>query len=106
MSKPAFTRLTTLFLLEVTLLLTVPAREAPARHTEPRAKKPPAALSKADAATQARLSAAYAQLPLSFEANQGQSDPRVKFLSRGKSYSLFLTSTEAMLTLRTPESTN
>jgi len=41
-------------------------------------------------------------VPLSFEANQGQSDSRVKFLSRGDGYSLFLTSNEAVFMLRTP----
>jgi hypothetical protein len=38
-------------------------------------------------------------LPLSFEANRGQTDPRVKFLSRGNGYSLFLTDSAAVLTL-------
>ena len=42
----------------------------------------------------------YAQLPLSFEANQGQADRRVKFLSRGDGYALFLTSHDAVLALR------
>jgi len=42
----------------------------------------------------------YGKLPLAFEANQGQSNPQVKFLSRGAGYSLFLTSDEAVLTLR------
>lgn len=39
-----------------------------------------------------------------FEANQGQTDPRVKFLSRGHGYGLFLTTDEAVLNLnaRTP----
>ena len=41
----------------------------------------------------------YARLPLSFEANLGQTDPRVKFLSRGGGYTLFLTKSEAALTL-------
>ena len=54
----------------------------------------------ADAATQARLTAAYGQLPLSFEANQGQTDSRVNFLSRGAGYSLFLTPTKAVLSLK------
>ena len=49
--------------------------------------------------SQARLLEAYGKLPLSFEINQGQMDPRVKFLSRGSGYSLFLTSNEAVLTL-------
>jgi len=45
----------------------------------------------------------YGNLPLSFEPNLGQTDGRVKFLSRGSGYSLFLTSTEAVLALREPE---
>jgi len=45
---------------------------------------------------------AYGKLPLSFEVNQGQADPRVRFLSRGKGYNLFLTSTESVLTLQVP----
>ncbi|MBV8135874.1 MAG: SBBP repeat-containing protein [Deltaproteobacteria bacterium] len=50
----------------------------------------------------ARVRQLYGQLPLSFELNQGQSDPRVKFLSRGQGYTLFLTATEAVLSLRAP----
>jgi Domain of unknown function DUF11/Beta-propeller repeat len=41
-----------------------------------------------------------AQLPLSFEPNQGQTDPQVKFLARGAGYGVFLTSDQAVLTLR------
>ncbi len=37
------------------------------------------------------------QLPLIFEPNQGQADPRVKFLARGTGYSLYLDTTGAML---------
>jgi len=46
---------------------------------------------------------AYGHLPLSFEANQGQTDRRVKFLSRGSGYSLFLTGDEAVLALKKSE---
>jgi hypothetical protein len=46
--------------------------------------------------------AALLAMPLSFEANQGQTDSQVKFLSRGDGYSLFLTSHEAVFTLRPP----
>ena len=42
----------------------------------------------------------YSTLPLSFEANQGQTDWQAQFLSRGKGYTLFLTPTEAVLALR------
>src|SRR6266404_5104641 len=43
-----------------------------------------------------------AKLPMSFEANQGQTDSQVKFLSRGRGYTLFLTSTQAVLSLHRP----
>ncbi len=39
------------------------------------------------------------QVPLSFEANQGQADRSVKFLSRGDGYALFLTSQDAVFQL-------
>jgi len=47
-----------------------------------------------------QIVANYGKLPLSFEANQGQVDSEVKFLSRGRGYTLFLTGTEAVLQLR------
>ncbi len=52
-----------------------------------------------DASTKARVNEAYGQMPMSFEANQGQTDGQVKFLSRGSGYNLFLTEKEAVLTL-------
>jgi len=42
----------------------------------------------------------FAGLPMSFESNQGQTNPEVKFLSRGKGYTLFLTGSEAVLALQ------
>jgi hypothetical protein len=48
------------------------------------------------------LASAYGHIPLSFEANQGQTDPAVQFLSRGSGYALFLTSQEAVLSLSKP----
>src|SRR5690348_12715250 len=44
----------------------------------------------------------YGDLPLVFEPNQGQSDAPVRFLSRGNGYSLFLTDTEAVLSIVRP----
>ncbi len=38
-------------------------------------------------------------MPLRFESNRGQTDSRVQFISRGQGYTLFLTSSEAVLTL-------
>src|SRR5260370_41952393 len=40
------------------------------------------------------------RLPLTFEPNVGQADGRVKFLARGDGYTLWLTTTEAVLQLR------
>ena len=47
-------------------------------------------------AADARARAAYGHLPLSFEANKGQTDPRVLFLTRGHGYGLYLTADGAV----------
>jgi len=39
----------------------------------------------------------YGKLPLSFEENRGQTDPQVRYLTRGSGYSLFLTRRDAVL---------
>jgi len=46
------------------------------------------------------VSQAFAQLPLRFEVNQGQTNSQVKFLARGSRYELFLTQQEAVLGLQ------
>jgi hypothetical protein len=48
----------------------------------------------------ARVQAAYGQLPLSFESNIGQANPATNFLARGHGFSLCLDPTVALLTLR------
>jgi hypothetical protein len=45
------------------------------------------------------VAAAFSALPLQFEANRGQTDRRVLFLSRGPGYALFLTREGAVLNL-------
>ena len=52
--------------------------------------------------SEAKLTAStnYAKLPLRFEANVGQSAKPVKFLTRGSGYTVFLTPTEAVFSLR------
>jgi uncharacterized repeat protein (TIGR01451 family) len=47
-----------------------------------------------------RIFSGYGQLPLSFEANRGQLDPGVQFISRLRGSMLFLTASEAVLALR------
>src|ERR1700749_366631 len=56
--------------------------------------------SHADSEAQAaRFGEDYGRLPLQFETNEGQTDPRVNFISRGNGYTLFLTPAEAVLRL-------
>jgi hypothetical protein len=56
----------------------------------------------AAAATDARVSESYGKLPLHFEANRGQTDKDVRFLSHGAGYSLYLTASETVLVLAKP----
>ena len=51
-----------------------------------------------------RLIDLFGKLPLSFEANKGQADPRVRYLSRGTRHTLFLTDSGAVLAWRAPPS--
>jgi len=51
-------------------------------------------------ATKQQVLEMYGRLPLSFEANRGQTDGQVKFLARGRGYALYLTADEAVLALR------
>ncbi len=51
-------------------------------------------------ASEKKIAENYGKLPLTFEANQGQTDSHVKFLSRTSAYTLFLTGDEAVLTMR------
>jgi len=50
--------------------------------------------------TRQALISSYGQLPLAFEANEGQTDPGVKYLARGSGYMLFLTSHEAVFAVQ------
>ncbi|PYX54791.1 MAG: hypothetical protein DMG76_20370, partial [Acidobacteria bacterium] len=59
-----------------------------------------ALIAQSSAPSSARMVESYGKLPLAFEANEGQTDPQVRFLSRGAGYSLFLTPTEAVLELQ------
>src|SRR2546426_4711209 len=64
------------------------------------ATTPPRATLQPQATNLLPIVQSYWKLPLSFERNDGQTDSQVKFLSRGRGYTLFLTPTEAVLALR------
>jgi hypothetical protein len=66
---------------------------------EPAGSRPGAPDPQLAPASQQPSVAWHRPLPLRFEANRGQSHPQVKFLSRGRGYTLFLTSEEAVLTV-------
>jgi hypothetical protein len=51
-------------------------------------------------ASQLKPNVRYRTWPLTFEPNQGQTDAQVRFLARGPKYTLFLTSDEAVLAIR------
>ena len=53
----------------------------------------------AQAATRQSIANAYGRLPLTFEPNRGQSDGRVKFISRGSGHTMFFTETETVFSL-------
>jgi len=47
----------------------------------------------------------YDSLPLMFEANQGQADAQIRYVSQGHDYSVYLTATGMLLALHPPEGT-
>ena len=60
----------------------------------------PVSVADQKAMVEQKAKAALLSLPLSFEANRGQTDRAVKFLSRGSGYALFLTADSAVFRLR------
>ena len=60
----------------------------------------PSSASRNDLKAQAKVLDQYGKLPLSFEANYGQTDSKVNFIARGPGYSLFLTGQEAVIALK------
>lgn len=54
-------------------------------------------------ATPQQVTATMMKMPLQFEANHGQVDAPVKFLARGKGYTLFLTPAESVMVLQQRE---
>jgi len=90
-----------LFTAAVLAIACIPASECAAQtsdHGTPAKLISPAANTPSPAVKQ-KVAEEYGKLPLSFEANHGQTDPKVKFLSRGPGYKLFLLPNEAVLTL-------
>ena len=85
-------------------LLTTPAKEPAGsnrHHSRRGAATPDFAAAKArPRASQTPLPSSYGKLPLSFEANEGQTAPEVNFLARGAGYTVFLTPSREVLSLK------
>jgi uncharacterized repeat protein (TIGR01451 family) len=47
-----------------------------------------------------RVNTAYGRMPVEFEENIGQTDARIRFMARGRGYTLFLTGTETVAVLQ------
>ena len=85
-----------------TVRVGIPAATPPAHSGAPRAIPSQHATTSTQGTARAnasRVDAAYGALPISFELNRGQSDRRVRFLAHGQGSSLYLTATDAVLTL-------
>jgi hypothetical protein len=78
------------------LVYLLSAAAAPVPGQSAQVSKPPGGELKPAATARVRAGSRFAKLPLSFEENRGQADPRVKFLSRAPGYTLFLTGSEAV----------
>jgi len=104
------TKLLTCASVAVLIAATIPMRLAsrnestgpPQTHERHRGKLAAPPSNEMSATRQRQIVANYGQMPLSFEANRGQTDARVAFLSRGIGYTLFLTANEAVLSLPRP----
>jgi len=96
-----------LFLCWTTALFWAQSSSIPLVHQSPKISSSiHASPTDADAKAKAKTLDQYGTLPLSFEANQGQADWRVKFLSRTGGSTLFLTQDEAVLALSGQKSNN
>src|SRR5271157_1779228 len=69
----------------------------------PKKPQPSSKVSQPNQLAQLKINQNYGHIPLFFEPNEGQTDPQVKFISRGSGYSLFLTPAEAVFGLKRAE---
>ena len=73
----------------------LPAKDARALNRTSNKAESPAL----NAEQRGRIRASLDALPLAFEANQGQTDPQVKYTARGNGYSVFLTSNDTVFAI-------
>jgi hypothetical protein len=71
-------------------------------HVRARSARTSATQVPASASQSGRMRSDLDALPLAFEANQGQTDPQVKYMARGKGYTAFLTADETVFAMQSP----
>ncbi len=92
-------------ILSVVLLLLGCAAQAQSSTLQGASQKLPVSGAAAAASARVRAASNFSRLPLQFEQNDGQTDSRVKFLSRGPGYTLFFTGKEAVFAFPAPHGT-
>ena len=101
MNRPAVQIRSTLFaLMTLSSLLFSISLPVPRTSSAPKETKTNSIAKLATETAKERALKSYGNLPLRFELNQGQTDESVKFLTRAKGYSLFLTLNDATLALQ------
>ena len=84
----------------VAIAIVAVAAIAGSSHLRARSARTLATQVPASAAQSGRVRADLDALPLAFEANQGQTDPQVKYMARGKGYTAFLTADETVFAMQ------
>ncbi|MBK9087999.1 MAG: SBBP repeat-containing protein [Holophagales bacterium] len=100
MRVPVLTRLVAALTLSVLIATAFPATADPARSIDRSPAKPSAPL---PAPSRTALDENFGRLPLQFEVNRGQVDSKVRYLTRGRGSTLFLTDDEAVWVLSRQE---
>jgi len=77
-----------------------PSMRVPPAAMAPLAANMPPSTSNVAAGAKPQMQRDFGRLPISFEANVGQADPNVQFLTHGPGYTLFLANDDAVMVLQ------
>jgi len=100
-SKPSASRriCTSCVVAAVAMIAVALLAFSPAKHRAAHAASSPSPASQAKTlppSARERVKASFADLPLGFEQNSGQTDPQVKYMAHANGYTLFLTNHDAV----------
>jgi len=86
----------------VAIAIVAVAAIAGSSHVRARSARTSATQVPASVSQSGRMRSDLDALPLAFEANQGQTDPQVKYMARAKGYTAFLTADETVFAMQSP----